>query len=122
MKPVLRLALAAAILAAPASGCSSLGKAPTADTLQLRESQALYVAEAAFKGCSIALDAAAGSGLLKADQAAKARAAYEKAHAALLAARAAKQAGDEALAATKAAEAITQAGQVQQIAGANPQS
>ena len=105
----------AVIAAAPMGGCSHLG-APAAQTVALRGTQALYLAEAAFRGSSLALDAAVDSGVLKGAGAAKARAAYDRAHAALAAARAAKAAGDQVLAEAQAGAALQAAAQVQQLA------
>ena len=115
MRRLLPTALAAVIAAAPLAGCGHL-MAPSAQTAELRETQALYLAEAAFRGSSLALEAAVDSGALKGAAAAKARASYDKAHAALLAARAAKTVGDGALANAQAGVALQAAAQVQQLA------
>ena len=115
MRRLLPAALAAVMAAAPMGGCSHLST-PSARTVTLRETQALYLAEAAFRGSSLALEAAIDAGVLKGAAAAKARAAYDKAHAALAAARAAKAAGDHALADAQAGAALDAAAQVQQLA------
>ena len=120
MKRLFALALmgAALIAAAPSlSGCAALRSVTsTAARAELTATQALYVAEAAFEGASMSLERAVDSGALKGPAAAKARAAYDKAHAALLAARQAKAAGDQALVSAKAAEATTGSGQIEQLA------
>lgn len=120
MKRFFACALAGAWLALSApglSGCSTLQRltAPAAQA-ELTATQTLYVAEAAFEGASISLERAVDSGALKGPAAAKARIAYDKAHAALLAARQAKAAGDGALAAAKAAEAVADSGRIEQLA------
>ena len=119
MKRLAATALTAAILilSAPAlCGCSTL-KQLTSVTAQtdLSGAQTLYIAEAAFAGASIGLERAVDAGELKGPAAAKARTAYDAAHAALLAARQAQAAGDAALAVAKAADAIAGAGQVEQL-------
>ena len=89
-------AVALALLATPVAGCQTLQTPPTGASVQLRTTQALYVAEAAFAGASLALETAADSGVLQGPAAAKDRRTYDLAHDALLASRAAKIAGDSA--------------------------
>ena len=112
------LASAFLVLSAPAlCGCSTLRQLTARTTqVELSGAQTLYIAEAAFAGASIGLERAVDAGELKGAAAAKARTAYDTAHAALLAARQAEAAGDAALAAAKAADAIAGSGQVEQLA------
>ncbi len=120
MRSRLAAALAVALACAPMGGCQSwLALQPAAPT-QLRASQALYVAEAAFAGASTALEQATDHGLLKGADAAKARRLYDDAHAALLAARLAEAGGDYAAELTHASDAIAQAGQIQGLAAPPP--
>ena len=121
MKPRVAAALAATLSLACApglTGCQTgLALQPAASD-QLRASQALYVAEAAFKGASASLEQATQQGLLKGAAASKARDLYDQAHAALLAARQAKADADYALELSGASDAITSSGQIQAAAAA----
>lgn len=102
MKLLALAALAAiAVMGAGCSGCSTVEKAVSAVTSDQAvlgsttlDEKALYDAEAGFYGISVALEAAVDGGYLKGQNAALAAAAYEDAHKALLAARAAYAAGD----------------------------
>src|SRR5471032_2689557 len=116
MRSRLAAALAVALACAPMAGCQTWLALRPAATTQLRASQALYVAEAAFEGASTALEQATDQGALKGEAAAKARQLYDTAHAALLAARLAKAGGDYAGELAHASDAIAQAGQVQGLA------
>ncbi len=115
------LAATAAIGCAPGlSGCSTLQHlASTSGQVELSATQSLYVAEAAFKGASVSLETAVDRGALKGPAAAKARSAYDAAHAAIISARQAKAAGDAALASAKASDAMASSAQVQQLVQAS---
>lgn len=117
MKRYLGLALAATLLAAPMAGCSTLAMIQPAASVELTASRALYAAEAAFSGVSIALETAVDSGRLKGAAAAKARKAYGKAREALLLARATKDANTRARAASEALSAIAEAQQLATTGG-----
>ena len=120
MKRRLNAALAAGawLACAPAlASCQTFLAVQPAATAQVRATQSLYVAEAAFRGASAALEQASDQGLLKGPDAAKAREFYAAAHKALLAARLAKANGDFALELSGASDAITAAGRIQAIAG-----
>jgi hypothetical protein len=124
MKRTVTAALAAVLtlVCAPAlSGCQTWLALQSSASVQLHAAQALYVAEAAFKGASAALDEAAARGLLKGADAAAARDLYEKAHAALLAARVAKAGGDYAAELSNASAAIAGAGQIEALADTSHQ-
>jgi len=84
----------AATAAAGCSGCAILANDRGVLSGTLVDEKALYAAEAADFGAEAAAEAAADSGLLKGAAAASAQSALDKAHAALVAARAAYAAGD----------------------------
>jgi len=119
MRSYLAAASAVILACAPMAGCQTWLALQPAATTQVRASQALYVAEAAFEGASAALEQATNRGALKGADAAKARRLYDTAHAALLAARLAKAGGDDAGELAHASDAITQAGQIERLAGPN---
>lgn len=120
MRSPLAATLAVVLACAPMAGCQTWLALQPAATTQVRASQALYVAEAAFKDASAALEQAIDQGMLKGPDAAKARQLYDAAHAALLAARLAKAGGDDAGELAHASDAITQAGQIQGLAALSP--
>jgi len=116
-------AIAVLLILAPACGCTTLQRLTGVQArVELAADQSLYAAEAAFQSASIALDQAIDRGALKGGAAAAARAAYGKAHDALLAARKAKASGDAALAAAKTVEVLARSGDVERLAqtGAAP--
>ncbi len=108
-------AMAAVTLSMPLGGCQALkslgGGAPATNA-----DRSLYAAETAFDAASTVLDQAAATGTLTGVAAAKARAAYEDAHAALAAARNAKTAGDRTLETAKSVEAIARSGEAAKLA------
>ena len=121
MRSHLAAALAVALACAPMAGCQTwLALQPA--TTQVRASQALYLAEAAFESASAFLEQATDRGVLKGADAVKARQLYDAAHAALLAARLAKAGGDYAGELAHASDAIAQAGQIQGLAAPSPSS
>jgi hypothetical protein len=103
--------------------CQTISALKPGSSLELRAAQALYVAEAAFNGASAGLDGATSQGLVKNQDAARARALYEQAHAALLAARQAKASGHFAAELARASDAIAGAGRIEALcSGSAPTS
>jgi hypothetical protein len=117
MNRTIAAALSLALLSVPMAGCQTLAALEPAN-VQLRSSQALYVAEAAFTGASLTLETAVDRGVLKGADAAQARKLYGEAHDALLAARQARASGDFALELAKASQASVAAGQLQAMSAA----
>jgi len=114
MRTRIRPVAAALILAlsVPLAGCSILGPggvnstpAPFVNTSV--DEKALYVAETAFKGASLAIEQAVDSGLLKGERAAQVAVHYETAYTVLLVARDAQKAGNAESLLTSAIEVQT---------------
>lgn len=83
------------------AGCNFPGSTNSAGSTPVSTeitTKALYTAEAAFQGATVALSAAVDSGQLKGERAAKALMAYDKAKEALDIARTTKQQADVVLA------------------------
>jgi hypothetical protein len=116
MKRRIAAAMAVVLLAMPMAGCQTLLALEPGPSAQMRATQALYVAEAAFSGASLALESAVDAGALRGRAAESARGLYGQAHEALLAARQAKAAGDYALELAKASQSAAAAGQLQAAA------
>jgi hypothetical protein len=115
MTRALSAVLSAALLATPLGGCQTLLALKPAPTVELQATQALYVAEAAFAGASMALEQAVDGGALKGGSAVTARQIYAQAHDALMAARQARAVGDYARELASASAATSASGQVQSL-------
>lgn len=89
------MACAAALSFSALAGCSTFGISdrPILEQTVIDE-QALYVAETAFQGVSLALESAVDNGLLRGENAATAQGYYRGAYEALQAAREAQEVGD----------------------------
>ena len=117
MKRLRSAALALAILAAPLGGCGVLQNATGAvPTVQLRATQAEFVAESTFAASSKVLEASVDSGVLKGPAAAKAKVLYDESHDALLAMRQALAVGNSTLAAAEAQQSINTSSQLNALA------
>ncbi len=117
MKKLLCVAAACALFATPLAGCGVLQNATGAvPTIQLRATQAEFVAESTFAASSKALEASVDAGVLKGPAAAKAKVLYDDSHNALIAMRQALAVGNSTLAAAEAQTSINNSSQLNALA------
>jgi len=109
--------IVAASLSIPLAACNTVPTELNTGVLShtLTDEKALYAAEAAFKGVSLALNSAVDAGLLKGTNAAKAKTYYDGAYAALLKARELQRVGNTGSAAEQAAVVLGYAAELQRL-------
>jgi len=103
---VIPVALALMITVPVLSACTTLTPA-TAASIELKADKALFIAESAYAGALVTVEAAVDSGALRGEDAAKAASIINEAYAALTAARTAHSVGKTALATAQAGDVAT---------------